>query len=167
VAAPALGLVSALAVLVAWLANPYLALLLVPAAHVWLLEVRGRMLVRPLALGAIALSLLPLAAAVASIVDRLDLGRGAPWQFVLMVGDGQLGFAPVVALCVLIGCMVGLAAVAVRPQSALPMQPPTAAGWPATPVEPPRRPVASATGQELDASRIRPAGQTDDLAGDG
>ena len=51
VAAPALGLVSALAVLVAWLANPYLALLLVPLAHVWLLDARrGGAL--PLAAGA-------------------------------------------------------------------------------------------------------------------
>ena len=59
-AAPALGLVAALAVLLAWLANPYLALLLVPAAHVWLLDARrAGALPWPLALGAIALSLLP------------------------------------------------------------------------------------------------------------
>ena len=52
---PALGLVSALAVLVAWLANPYLALLLVPVAHVWLLDARrGGAFPWPLALGAIA-----------------------------------------------------------------------------------------------------------------
>ena len=36
-AIPALGALTAAAGLVLWLANPYLALLLVPAAHVWLL----------------------------------------------------------------------------------------------------------------------------------
>ena len=52
-AVPALGLISALAVLLAWLANPYLALLVVPAAHVWLLDARrGRPLPWPAVLGA-------------------------------------------------------------------------------------------------------------------
>ena len=51
--------------LVAWLANPYLALLLVPLAHVWLLDARrGGAFPWPLALGAVALSLVPIAAAV-------------------------------------------------------------------------------------------------------
>ena len=78
-AAPALGLVAALAVLIAWLANPYLALLLVPVAHVWLLDARrAGALPWPLALGAIALSLLPMAAAVLQVAGRLDLGPGAP-----------------------------------------------------------------------------------------
>ena len=59
-AASSLGLIAAFAVLLAWLANPYLALLLVPVAHVWLLDARrAGPLPWPLALGAIALSLLP------------------------------------------------------------------------------------------------------------
>ena len=48
--ARALGTISAVAVLVAWLANPFLALLLVPVAHVWLLDARRRPL--PVAGGA-------------------------------------------------------------------------------------------------------------------
>jgi hypothetical protein len=117
-AAPALGLVSALAVLLAWLANPYLALLLVPAAHVWLLDARaGGALPWPLAPGAVALSLLPMAAAVLQVTGRLDLGPGAPWHLVLMAGDGQIGFLPLLALCLLGGALLGLVALAVRPAS--------------------------------------------------
>lgn len=116
VAASSLGLVAAFAVLLAWLANPYLALLLVPVAHVWLLGARRAGPVAwPLALGAIALSLLPMAAAVLQVTGRLDLGPGAPWHLLLMVGDGQIGFLPMVALCLLCGSLVGLMALAVRP----------------------------------------------------
>ncbi len=115
-AAPALGLVSAFAVLLAWLANPYLALLLVPVAHVWVLDARrAGALPWPLALGAIALSLLPIAAAVLQVTATLGLGAAAPWQFLLMVGDGQIGFLEVLALCLLGGSLVGLGALAVRP----------------------------------------------------
>ena len=115
-AAPALGLVSAFAVLLAWLANPYLALLLVPVAHVWLLDARrAGALPWPLVLGAIALSLLPLAAAVLQVTGRLDLGSAAPWHLLLMVGDGQIGFLEMLALCLLGGSLVGLVALAVRP----------------------------------------------------
>lgn len=114
-AAPALGLTSALAVLVAWLANPFLGLLVVPGAHVWLLDARrGRPLPWPAALGAGALSLLPLAAAVADLVGRLELGAAAPWQLLLMVGDGQIGFGSVLALSLLVGCLVGVVALAAR-----------------------------------------------------
>ncbi len=115
-AAAALGLVSAFAVLLVWLANPYLALLLVPVAHVWLLDARrAGALPWPLALGAIALSLLPIAAAVLHVAGRLDLGPGAPWHLLLMVGDGQIGFVEMLALCLLGGSLVGLVALAVRP----------------------------------------------------
>ena len=132
-AAPALGLVSALAVLIAWLANPYLALLLVPVAHVWLLDARrAGALPWPLALGAIGLSLLPVAAAVLLLTGRLDLGSAAPWYLLLMVGGGQIGFLSMLALCLLGGSLVGLMALAVR-------------------------------GDDLDASPIAPGGAVDDL----
>jgi hypothetical protein len=117
-AAPALGLVSAFAVLIAWLANPYLALLLVPVAHVWLLDARrAGALPWLLAPAAIALSLLPIAAAILQVTGRLDLGSGAPWHLLLMVADGQIGFIPMLALCLLGGSLVGLVALAVRPAS--------------------------------------------------
>jgi hypothetical protein len=118
VVAASLGLVSAFAVLLAWLANPYLALLLVPVAHVWLLDARRPGPFHwPLTLGAIPLSLLPIVAAILLLAGRLDLGPGAPWHLLLMVGAGQIGFAEMLTLCLLGGSLVGLVALAVRPAS--------------------------------------------------
>jgi hypothetical protein len=166
-AAPALGLVSALAVLLAWLTNPYLALLLVPMAHVWVLTLRrAGTLAWPLLLGAIAVSLLPLVAAVAHVADRLDLGSGAPWQLLLMVADGQARLGPVLALCLLLGCAVGLVAVALRSLPAEPRGRLAARSWPAPAVELERQPVRSAAGDDLDASPIPQRGRDDDLRGE-
>jgi hypothetical protein len=112
-AVPALGLTSAAAVLLAWLANPFLALLLVPAAHVWLLDARRQgPLPWPAVLGCGALSLAPLGAALADLVERLNLGAGAPWQLLPMVGDGQIGFGALLALSLLAGSAIGVVAVA-------------------------------------------------------
>ena len=115
--APALGAVASLAVLLAWLVNPFLGLLCVPLAHVWLVPARtaGAAAV-PLTLGAAAISLLPLGAAFAYLAGRLELGSGAPWSLLLMVSDGQIGFAALLPLCLLAGCLVGLVALAARPR---------------------------------------------------
>ncbi|OLE36651.1 MAG: hypothetical protein AUG48_06685 [Actinobacteria bacterium 13_1_20CM_3_68_9] len=167
VAAPSLGLISALAVLVAWLANPFLALLLVPAAHVWLLDARrAGALPWPLAPAAVALSLLPITAAVVQIAGSLALGSGAPWQLLLMVGDGQIGFRSMLAACLLGGSLVGLVALAVRAvpdgrRAELAAQP-----WASSPVRPDLAPTSSRRGRDLDASPIAPHGADDDLAGE-
>jgi hypothetical protein len=158
-AAPALGLISVGAVLLAWLANPFLALLLVPIAHVWLLDARReRSLPWPaVTLGAV-ISLLPLAAVVGNVAGRLELGITAPWQLLLMVGDGQIGFGTMLAVCILVGCLVGVIAVAARrggttrPQVVRPGESPGALE---------ARPVPAPNG-DLDASPIAPAGARDD-----
>jgi Peptidase family M28 len=111
-AAAGLGMISVAAILVAWLANPFLALLLVPAAHVWLLDVRRQPLPWPAVLGGAALSLVPFAAALADMAGRLGLGSAAPWRLLLIIGDGQIGFASMIALCLLIGCLVSTVALA-------------------------------------------------------
>jgi len=69
----------------------------------------------PLTLGAMALSLLPIVAAVLLLAGRLDLGPTAPWHLLLMVDAGQIGFVEMLALCLLGGSLVGLAALAIRP----------------------------------------------------
>jgi Peptidase family M28 len=129
-AVPALGAVSTLAVFLAWLANPYLALFLVPTAHVWLTCAPRRGSLRwPLVLGAAALSLVPLAAAVAHLSGSLALGSAAPWLLLLMVSDGQFGFGTMLALCLVIGGLLGIGAVSLRRPA------------------PPRRPAAQAVSQ--------------------
>ena len=115
--APALGVVASLAVLLAWLVNPFLGLLCVPLAHVWLVPARrAGAAALPLTLGAAAISLVPLGAAIAYVAGRLDLGSGAPWSLLLMVSDGQIGFAALLPLCLLVGCLLGLVALAARPR---------------------------------------------------
>jgi hypothetical protein len=107
-AVPAVGLVASAACLLVWLVNPYLALLLVPATHVWLLAsgppsaARGAL---ALALGALAC--VPAIAALTAVSRALDLGAGAPWTFALMVADGQIGLALTVSACLLAGALVG------------------------------------------------------------
>lgn len=114
-AVPAIGLVVVAACLLAWLANPYLGLLLVPAAHAWLLAdgapgpTRGA-----LAVGAAALACVPVIAALAAVSSTLDLGAGAPWTFALMIADGQIGLATMVSACFVAGALVGGAALCLR-----------------------------------------------------
>jgi hypothetical protein len=114
--APALGLVAVLAVLLAWLTNPYLALLLVPAAHVWLATARrGGPPPWPFVTAAAVVSLIPIGAAAADLAGRLALGSAGPWVLILMVGDGQIPFGAMAAACLLIGSLVGIVALAGRP----------------------------------------------------
>jgi hypothetical protein len=112
-AVPALGIVSTLAVLVAWLANPFLALLLVPTAHVWMCGAPRRgPLPWPFVMATGILSLLPLAFALAHVSG--SLGSGSPWLFLLMVSDGQIGFGTVLSLCLVAGGLLGIFAVSLR-----------------------------------------------------
>ncbi len=164
-AGPGLGAVSALAVLVAWLANPFAALILVPAAHVWLLDARDRPLPWPAVAAGAALSLAPLAAALASLAGRLGMGSAAPWQLLLMVADGQIGFVSMVALCALVGSLIGAIALAARRRAS------TAARrrQGASPIPPEPRPPSLIHDQDagasnpLDASPIAPIRGADDL----
>jgi hypothetical protein len=161
-AASALGLVSAVAVLGAWLVNPFLALVLAPIAHVWLLNARREPgLPWPAVMVGAVISLLPLAAVIGSVVSRLELSSRAPWQLLLMVGDGQIGFGTMLALCVLVGCLVGVVAVAARGATAEGVQAgPSRGGQAAMEAQPVSRP------DPLDASPIAPSAPGDD-SGDG
>jgi hypothetical protein len=103
------GLVSVLAVLVVWLANPYLALLLVPLAHPWLVCARPRRTWDPLVMaGALAAALVPVVAAALYVAGALDLGAGACWQLVLAVGDWQVPPPVALGMCALCGSGLAL-----------------------------------------------------------
>jgi hypothetical protein len=102
---PALGAVATVGGLATWLFNPYLALLLAPAAHVWIVAARGRAPGRIAMLALVALALLPAALAFRSVTGAV--GAGA-WDVLLMVTDGHIGAAALIALCPLIGSLAGL-----------------------------------------------------------
>ena len=106
---PALGAAAVAGALVSWLLNPYLALLLLPAAHVWLVAARRRPPSRPLTLGVAVLALVP--AALALKISAGAVGAG-PWDLVLMIAGGHIGTPAVIALCPLAGALVGLVIIA-------------------------------------------------------
>ena len=112
---PALGALTAAAALVLWLANPYLALLLVPAAHVWLLAAGrpGAVSRAVRALVAVA-AWVPAIAAAAAVAGALELGAAAPWTMTLMVADGQIGLGVTLPLCFLAGGLAGTLVLLVR-----------------------------------------------------
>jgi hypothetical protein len=103
--------------LVVWVLNPFAALLLLPAAHVWLLvvspELRPR---RGGSLALVALGLAPLVGLVAFYADELGLGAGKlAWSGVLLLAGGDIGIAGSLLWSVLLGCVAGITMVALRP----------------------------------------------------
>ena len=112
--ATALGLIASLAVFGIWLINPYLALVCVPLAHVWLLGARPQTAASIAGtLVGIVVALVPLAAAIVHLAGRLGLGADAPWTLVLLVTGGQIGFLTAVLGCLVAGSVLGLLALAV------------------------------------------------------
>jgi hypothetical protein len=104
--------VSVIACDAVWLINPYLALLLAPTAHVWLLATRSGLAARLGAPVAVGLALIPFVAALVAVAAAIDLGLEAPWTFAIMVADGQFGLPVVAACCLLAGALAGAAALA-------------------------------------------------------
>jgi hypothetical protein len=112
-AVPALGAITVAAGLLLWLANPYLALLAVPIAHVWLLADRtapGGRGARVAA--AVVIACIPVAAALIAVSRALELGADAPWTLTIMVADGQLGLGIMVPACFLAGAVLATIALA-------------------------------------------------------
>ena len=103
--APALGSAAGAGALAVWLLNPFLALLLVPLAHAWLLAGRrpGSSRLLPLLVGLVCL-LLPLLALRSSAGA---VGAG-PWDVILTVANGHLPAATLVAATPLMGTLVGM-----------------------------------------------------------
>jgi hypothetical protein len=169
-AVPAIGVVSTLAVFLAWLANPYLGLLLVPTAHVWVICARRRG-APPWALVAAAgvISLLPLIAAIGHVSGELGAGASAPWLLLLMVSDGQIGFGTMLALSLVCGGLLGILACSL-PRSVPPRRRPTARRPGSSPdgdadQVPTLEPVGSPA-EALDRSTIASTPRDDDLTGD-
>jgi hypothetical protein len=112
-AGAAAGLAGVAACLLVWLANPYLALLLVPLVHlVAVLGAKGR---RPAALvmPLLIVGALPLAAALIYVASTLDWGASLPLQVATLVAGGGIGAIQA------IGAAFALASVAAVAVSAL------------------------------------------------
>ncbi|MCL2769327.1 MAG: M28 family peptidase [Solirubrobacterales bacterium] len=113
-AAIAMPLVLVICALLVWIANPFAALLIVPATHLWLLlaapEVRPG---RAGGLGLVALALVPLALVLAVHASELGLGP-APfaWSAAMLAAGAHLGVGGTLAWSVALGCTAGAALLA-------------------------------------------------------
>jgi hypothetical protein len=115
-------LVLMLVSVVVWALNPFAALLLVPAAHLWLAvvspELRPR---RRGALALVALGLAPLVALILFYAHELGLGPGQLlWTAVLLFAGGHVGIVGALVWSVALGCAAAMAMVALRTPAASP-----------------------------------------------
>jgi hypothetical protein len=103
----------------AWLANPFLALVLAPLAHVVVVHATRPAVRRVLAIPVALVALLPLAAVVLHVAGALDWGASAPWQLVVLTAGGGLGLLSAVALAVALVATLGVVAASLgaAPQS--------------------------------------------------
>jgi hypothetical protein len=95
----------AVAILV-WALNPFAALLLIPALHLWLLLAAPELRPRPLpALGLVASGLFPLALLVFFYAHQLGLGPATVvWTALLLVAGGHVGPPAAILWCMGLGC---------------------------------------------------------------
>lgn len=113
---PVVLLLTALAIVV-WIGNPYTALLVIPALHLWLAIASPEL--RPRRLGALAivlLGLVPLALLMSFYARQLGLGPAAfAWDAVLMVAGGHIGFGSALLWSIAFGCAAAAVMLAAMP----------------------------------------------------
>ena len=100
-----------------WAINPFTALLLLPATHLWLLVVSPELRPRPpAALLLVALGLLPLMLFVSFYAHQLGFGLGGlAWTAVLLLAGGSVGLGAAILWSLAAGCAVACALVALLP----------------------------------------------------
>jgi hypothetical protein len=114
-------LIVLLAVCVAvWAADPFTALLLVPALHLWLLvvspQLRGR---TPVSLALVAIGLAPLALVIAFYAHQLGLGPGqVAWTAVLLLAGGYVGVPAAILWSLAFGCAAAATMLSLRAPAA-------------------------------------------------
>ncbi|HYH61117.1 MAG TPA: hypothetical protein VD766_04565 [Solirubrobacterales bacterium] len=102
------GLLAVVACVLVWIANAYLALVLLPLAHlVAVLGTSGR---RPAALAVplLVLGTVPLAAATIYVASALDWGSSTPWQLAVLVGGGGFQVLQVVGGFLFVASVAGV-----------------------------------------------------------
>lgn len=109
----ALALVLSLLTFAVWLTNPFAALMLVPALHLWLIAAMGGVPERgPVPAVLVAVGLLPLVIVVLFYMSKLSLNPiEGLWYVFLLVTSGSVGVAAALFSCVFIGvfaCLVSI-----------------------------------------------------------
>jgi hypothetical protein len=106
--------------LTVWFSNPFAALLLVPALHLWLWVVTPDVrLPVPVTVLMLAIGLAPVALLAAYVAVTLGLGPvGLAWTGVLMLAGGPLSLLGAIEWSLLAGCAISVVVIAVRAQAA-------------------------------------------------
>ena len=100
-------LVALVVALLAWIFNPFACLLVVPALHLWLLAADRRY--RPLAVGAVVVSVVPLGLLLFVYARELGLGPlGLAESSVLALVGGQVGIFAALLWSVALGCLLAI-----------------------------------------------------------
>jgi len=104
---------------VVWVLNPYAALLVLPALHLWLLLVSPRTRpTRAAALALVVLALVPLVLLIAFYARELGVGPGGiAWEAVLLLAGGQVGVAAMVLWSLAFGCVATATLLALAPRA--------------------------------------------------
>jgi hypothetical protein len=111
----ALALALSLATLATWFVNPYAALIMVPALHLWLIAAIANVPDRgPAPIALVVVGLLPLAVVVLFYMSRLSLNPlEAIWYLFLLITSGAVGVAASLFACVFAAVFGGLVAILV------------------------------------------------------
>jgi hypothetical protein len=111
----AVALVLSLLTFAVWLVNPFAALMLVPALHLWLIAAIARVPDRgPAPVALVVVGLLPLAVVVLYYMSRLSLNPlEGLWYLFLLVTSGSIGVAAALFACVFAGVFVSLVSILV------------------------------------------------------
>jgi hypothetical protein len=115
-AAAAVLLVLCLVSLAVWLSNPFAAILLVPALHLWMWIVDPDVRVPVPAIAVLLLAGLALPVLVV-VQYATTLGLSpltAAWSWTLLVAGGGIGFLSALEWSVFLGCVVSVIAIALR-----------------------------------------------------
>ena len=111
----ALALLLSAVVLATWFVNPFAALLLVPALHLWLLAAIADVPERgPAPVLLVAGGLLPFAVVVLYFMDRLSMNPlDGLWYVFLLVTSGDVGILGTLLGCLVLGALASLVAILV------------------------------------------------------
>jgi hypothetical protein len=104
----AAGALCLAACLVAWVANPYLALAMAPLAHVVMVHGASGRLAAGAAVALAVVAALPLLAVVLHVAGALDWGAATPWQLVVLVAGGGVGLLAAASLAVALVAVVAV-----------------------------------------------------------
>jgi hypothetical protein len=109
-------LVMCLTALAIWLRNPFAALLLVPALHLWMWILDADVRLRPVVCAVLlVIGLLPPIMVIVYFAHSLSLTPvGVVWNALLLLLGGQVGVVVALEWAVLLGCVASVIALALR-----------------------------------------------------